>query len=924
MAGLAVIGREEELAEVASFLDRAAAASASLVLVGEAGVGKTTLWQAGVEAAHERSFRVLAASPSVAETGLSFAAICDLLGEAADDVLVDLPAPQRHALEVALLLTEAEQSTPDPRAVAVALLSAVRVLTRSEPVLVAVDDVQWIDSASAGVLGYAARRLRGEPVGLLLAQRAPEGEPLPLGLDRAAAERVSFVRVGPLTLGATHRLVRERLGVPLPRPVLRRVHETAGGNPFYALEIARALPLESAAAGQPLPVPGSLGELVRDRVAALPTDARQVLLAVAALSEPRLSVVEAALQRDPRPGLGKASEAGVVAVEGDRVRFVHPLLASAAYGLAGDDDRRAVHRRLADAVGVPEQRARHLALAAHGPDEQVAAELEAAALGARARGAVAAAAELAEQAAALTLAQDKVSRFRRALLAAQYRFQAGDADGSRRLLEELAGTSAPSASRALALTELARVVNFQGSRRRALALVREALAHADEPRSRLAAEERLASILVVLREDLPAAREHALRSVDVARRMRDPVALARALTRLGSVGGLTGDADAVAALERAVALEREHGGFFVGAERPSFDLAAVLMWRGELDRARKLFTVVYRETAEEGDEASSAWMADNLANIEFLAGDWDAARRWANEGDELAAQTGQPGQQAYAKATIALVHACRGEVDAARAAAADALELSGDEVAIGWMNACWALGLLALSLGNAAAAHEALDLACTHAEREGVGEPGTMRFVFDDVEALASLGRIEEAERRLAFIEGHAVRLDRGYALATAARCRGILAAAAGDREAALEAFARALAQHDRDPNAFDRARTLLPLGATQRAAKQKRAARETLTEAFASFEELGAPLWAVRARDELGRISGRAPSRDELTPTERRVAELVAEGMTNQDVAAALFVSPRTVEFHLRNVFRKLDVRTRGELARRLSTPVA
>ncbi len=406
--------------------------------------------------------------------------------------------------------------------------------------------------------------------------------------------------------------------------------------------------------------------------------------------------------------------------------------------------------------------------------------------------------------------------------------------------------------------------------------------------------------------------------------MGDPVAHARALAALGFVGGVTGDPDAVPALERAVALEREHGGFFVGGERPSFDLAAVLMWRGELDRARELFTVLYRETAEEGDEASLAWTADNLANVEFLAGDWDAGLRWANEGDELAAQTGQPAQQANAKATIALVHACRGEVDAARAAAADALELSGAEVAIGWMNARWALGLLALSLGKAAAAHEALDPACAHAEREGVGEPGTMRFVFDDVEALASLGRIEEAERRLAFIEGHAVRLDRANALAMAARCRGILAAAAGDREAALEAFHRALAQHDRDPNAFDRARTLLWLGATQRAAKQKRAARETLTEALASFDELGAPLWAVRARDELGRISGRAPSRDELTPTERRVAELVAEGLTNQDVAAALFVSPRTVEFHLRNIFRKLDVHTRGELARRLSTPVA
>jgi DNA-binding NarL/FixJ family response regulator len=309
--------------------------------------------------------------------------------------------------------------------------------------------------------------------------------------------------------------------------------------------------------------------------------------------------------------------------------------------------------------------------------------------------------------------------------------------------------------------------------------------------------------------------------------------------------------------------------------------------------------------------------------VEFLAGDWDAALRWASEGEELASQTGQPGQQAYAKATTALVHAHRGDVDAARAAASEALELSGDEVAIGWMNGRWALGLLELSLGNAGRAHELLDPACAHAEREGIGEPGTIRFVFDDVEALVSLGRAREAETRLAFVEAHATRLDRAFALAACAKCRGLLAVAAGDRATALELFELALTQHERAPNPFDRARTLLALGVTQRGAKQKRDARETLGEALATFERLGAQIWARRTREELERISGRAPSRDELTPSECRVVELVAEGRTNQEVAAALFVSPRTVEFHLRNVFRKLDVHTRSELARRFAAPV-
>jgi ATP/maltotriose-dependent transcriptional regulator MalT len=426
----------------------------------------------------------------------------------------------------------------------------------------------------------------------------------------------------------------------------------------------------------------------------------------------------------------------------------------------------------------------------------------------------------------------------------------------------------------------------------------------------------------VLREDLPAAAGHARRAMEEAERLDDPAALSRALSAIGWVGGIVGDPDAESALERACALERRTG-LFTGAERPSFNLAAVLMWRSELDRARELFTSVYREIADEGDDASLAWTADNLANVEFLAGDWEAAMRWAREGNELAGQTGQPGQQAYAKATIALVHAHRGNAEAAHAAASEALRLAGDEVAVGWMNARWALAVLALSRGDPARAHEVLDPACSHAEREGIGEPGTMRFVFDDVEALTSLGRADEAARRLAFVEGHARRLDRAFALAAAARCRGLLAAAAGDRATALRELEDALALHERAPSPFDRARTLLALGVNRRAAKQKRAARETLAEAGASFESVGAATWADRAREELARISGRAPTPGELTPTERRVAELVAEGLTNPEVAAALVVSPRTVEFHLRNVFRKLDVRSRSELARRFAAPL-
>jgi DNA-binding CsgD family transcriptional regulator len=850
---------------------------------------------------------VLEARPAEAERELSFSALGDLLGPALDRVDA-LASPRRRALEVALLLAVDGETAPDPRAVRLATLDLLRLLAAEKPLLVAIDDTQWLDPPSQETLAYVLRRLDREPIALLTACRPRTdvlGEP----------ERLV---VGPLSLGALHELLRRRVSARLTRPTLVRVHETSGGNPFFALELARALEGQELRPGEPLSVPATLAELTAARFERLDRDARDVLLFVAALAHSTVEIVTAAAGGRAARALEAAAAAGLIEKDGSRVRFTHPLLASAHYGSASVDERARVHRRLAEVVTGAEERGRHLGATATSPDPAVAAALDEAAEAARARGVPTSAAELAERALALTPVGDAESRHRRTILAAHYRFESGDTDGPRRLLEELAVTSPPGPRRGRALADLARMHMFQGSRRRALVLLREALAEAEEPRLRASVEERLASTLTVLREDLREAWEHTRRSVQEAERLDDPGVLARGLTAVGFVGGVVGDPEAVPALERAIGLE-EHAGYLFAAERPSFNLAAVLMYRGELGPARELFTLLYRETAEGGDEGSLAWTADNLANAEFLADDWDSALRWAREGGELAAQTGQPGQHAYAKATMALVHACRGNVEAARSAASEALELSGDEVAVGWMNGRWALGLLALSLGDAAEAHDVLDPACSHAERHGVGEPGTMRFVFDDIEALAALGRIEEAQRRLTFVEGHARRLGRVFALAAAARCRGLLAAAAGDRGTALEAFDAALAHE----GPFGRARTLLALGATQRAAKRKREARATLGEALAAFERLGARIWAGRARDELGRISGRAPAHGGLTPTERRVAELVAEGLTNAEAAAALFVSPRTVEFHLRNIFRKLDVRTRAELARRFAAPV-
>jgi predicted ATPase len=291
-----VIGREAELAALARLPDRVEAGFAALVLTGEAGIGKTTLWRAGIAAARERSVRVLAASAVEAEATMSFTALGDLLAGAVDEILPELPAPQRRAMERALLWADGAGAEADHRAVAVAFLNGLRALAASGPLLVAVDDVQWLDRASADALGYAARRLREEPVGLLLTRRSDDDAPLPLGLDRAAtSDHVAWLDVGPLPLGGIRELLRSQLGLGLPRTVLHRIHEQACGNPFYALELARVVDRGHAGAGEPIRLSRSLGELVRGRIAALPDETRAALLVAAALAEPRLDTVASAL-----------------------------------------------------------------------------------------------------------------------------------------------------------------------------------------------------------------------------------------------------------------------------------------------------------------------------------------------------------------------------------------------------------------------------------------------------------------------------------------------------------------------------------------------------------------------------------------------------------------------------------------------------
>jgi ATP/maltotriose-dependent transcriptional regulator MalT len=640
------------------------------------------------------------------------------------------------------------------------------------------------------------------------------------------------------------------------------------------------------------------------------------------------------LEDDPdRAGqyLDDAVAAGVIEIEADAIRFTHPLLAEGVAAMIGPRRRRQLHRQLADLVSDPEERARHFALAADGPSADVADLLEASARLARARGAPIAAAELAEDAVRLTPASLPADAFRRTIAAGGYHFEAGDTVRARRLLGEAAQAAAPGRQRAQAHWRLARAHVFEADHHTAVRLYRQALAEAGEDvETRIEAEAGLAVAMMRMLDDLPTAARHARAAVELAEAHAVSAPLPELKARQALVVGLLGDPDALELARNASELQNTaDAGGQSGADSfartgggTSFMRGVLLQWADRLEESRASFESERERVLELGDENSLPLIGRYLATNAWLEGDWKAAAREAEEGYEIAAQTGQSSQQGVVAGVKGLVLAHLGQVDDARAAVAEDAGTSKETGAMfGLLLASSAIGFLELSLGNAEAAHRALGPVVEHVEAGGVREPGSVRFVFDEVEALVGLGRADEAEALLERWEARARELDRASALASSARGRGLLSAARGDLDGAIASLERALGQHDRVSIPFERGRTLLALGTVQRRARMKRAARESLQQALAIFDELGAAIWAENARNELARIGGRRASGSELTATKLRVAELVAQGLTNKAVARELVVTDRTVEGHLTHIYAKLGIRSRAELARHFAT---
>ncbi len=916
-----VLGRAEERVRIELMLDAVPIGVVGLVLEGVPGIGKTALWREGVESARRRGYRVLESAPAEPDAALAFAGLGDLFDRLPEQLLVTLPDPQRRALAAALLAGEVADVHLDASALPRAVLQVLRRLSADRPVVVAIDDEQWLDRASARVFAFALCRLRDERVGVLVCRRARSDGALWSELARGfRGQGIDTLDLRPLEMDAIDGLVRAHLSRPISRPLLRRVREASGGNPLYAIAIAREIEARQAHAGeeQSLPIPVTLAVAMAQRLQRLDPRTRDPLLVIAAVSQPTLAVLQAVIPDFALSDLESAEQAGVIHFTGDCVHFTHPLLASSHYAGVPGSRRRALHRRLADVVEDLEQRAYHLALGAEAADREIASVLERAAGAAAGRGAPEVAAELLESAVRLTPRDDVEECWSRTIAAATHHFDSGLLTRARELVEALVPKLPHGPTRARALRLLAVCVTSDLDA--AQGLLEEALADAgDDYRVRAELEGALHGILGAGGKFAATAR-HAQAAVEAASRAGDQGLLAATLARHAWTAFLCGQG-IQPEIRKAIELE---GCMSATTQRlPTTILARMLLFSNDYAAARPMLERAVARAREHGELHDYGWLLLDLARLEWEAGNHAAAERHMVEAENAVGECDDEGDLALLTYNRAIFATDRGELAEARALADQALRLAGGYVLDAAVTTI-CLAAIELGTGQPAAAHDRLRPLRESMLANGLGHMGNpvLGLWSYDIEALIATGQLDDAEQVLTDLLDRARACANPHAVAISQRCKALLLAARGNIAGALDAIETALAQHARRPVALETGRTLLEKGALQRRAKQKSAAKKTLEEALAILEALNATPHISRAQDQLARIGLRRPTpTDGITPVRARVTELVIAGMSNPEIANTLYISVRTVEAHLTKIYRDLGVRTRSQMIAAVAT---
>jgi len=915
MTTAGLVGRAIECRAIRHLLEtvREERRSQVLVIRGEPGIGKTSLTQFACREA--TGMLVLSVTGTPTEADLPFAGLHALL-QPLLEFLPGLPAGQRAAIEAALALAP---GAPDNRfATYAATFSLLTTASARQPMLICVDDLHWLDVPTVEALSFTARRLHADPVGLIMAERSEartsfDVRPFPV------------LNLAGLIVGEAVRLLDEA-GTPAIAPVVEQLARQTGGNPLALREVAAQLSTaqRSGAAPVPEPLPAGLAaeELFAERIRALGAAARVGLLVAAAEPAADLRVLlRAAADLGERDDLfDQAEKAGLIRVDGARVQFRHPLIPSTVFALTTDAERRAAHRAVARALDRPEdadRRAWHLAHAATGRDEEAAHALEAAAANARRRGGYAAAAVALARAAALTEeAEPRAARLRGAAENARI---AGQAEAAMQYLEVALDLATETRLRAELIHTLGRIHLFHGQVRQAVTM----LAQGSELLDKHDANEATSLLAEAAFAALMAGR--VLESLDMARRACDrvppPGSSADLISQLilgTTLFHLTPTSESSRVLDKAATIAETN----IATVDPEYAVfaALALLWTGQVERAEALLRHVEDEARRNVALGLLPCVLYGWSYVRARTGRFGVAGAQATEAVAIADETGEHLWRYFNGGCLAYIAAMRGREEeclerlAAVTETARRLEIEYPATIQD------SLGLLALSLGRYQEAIDQLE----PVNRAGLRETGPIMLgrptAFDLVEAYLRAGRPLAPD--LAEQVDTLSRQEEFPALAALAmRCRGLDAAEDYD-----ELFAEAYRLHDAAPNALARARTALCYGERLRRSGRRTEARRHLRAAFDAFTRMDAGVWVSRAKQELRAAGERVvPTAEglvaQLTPQELQIAMSVAGGLSNRETARKLFLSEKTVEFHLSRIYRKIGVRSRTELARQILT---